>query len=382
MIKKIYLASFFFSFQVALTAYVNSTYLSKIAGENKVGLIYGLASFIAILALGIIPKVINKIGNKKSIIYSLLISGISLSFLAQTNNPILGVLFFITYLSANILVYFCFDILIEHFSKDGNTGSTRGAYLSLNNMAWVGAPIIGGLFIVYGGFKLNYAFASVIIMFSMLVLALSIKNYTDVKYERKPLRESLRQVWQTKHLRAIISLNFILQFFFSWMVIYGPLYLIQYGNFSWHSLSIIFSIMLSAFVIIEYSLGKLVDKGIDGCHLMALGFIIAGIFTLIFSKSIHHPVIIVALILFMTRVGAATIESMAEIYFFKHITDSDTHLLSLFRDMNPLAYIVGPVSATLLLCFISLPSLFLILSIILFLAVLIIPQLHSYEYKK
>ena len=34
---------------------------------------------------------------------------------------------------------------------------------------------------------------------------------------------------------------------------------------------------------------------------------------------------------------------MSEIYFFKHVSEKDTDLLSVFRDMTPVAFLTAPL---------------------------------------
>ena len=58
-LKSVFLIGFLFSFHLALTAYVNSTFLSGFFGEKKAGLIYTVASLSAIIALLLIPNAIR-----------------------------------------------------------------------------------------------------------------------------------------------------------------------------------------------------------------------------------------------------------------------------------------------------------------------------------
>ena len=71
-----------------------------------------------------------------------------------------------------------------------------------------------------------------------------------------------------------------------------------------------------------------------------------------------------ALILFATRVGAATVEIMKETYLFKKISADDLDVLSLSRLTTPLALIIAPLSASIFLLFFPFRFIFLALSII------------------
>ena len=76
--------------------------------------------------------------------------------------------------------------------------------------------------------------------------------------------------------------------------------------------------MLLPFVILDFPLGKLSDKIGEKKMLMA-GFLIMTSSVLAIPLMTEPLLWLWAVILFMTRVGAATIESLSESYFFKVI---------------------------------------------------------------
>ena len=83
----------------------------------------------------------------------------------------------------------------------------------------------------------------------------------------------------------------------------------------------------------------------------------------------------------MTRVGATIIETTSEIYFFTHVKEEEAYLLSVFRDMTPVAYIVAPLISTLIFIYLPFKFLFIILSIILLSGLYYIPKLmHNHDY--
>jgi hypothetical protein len=68
-----------------------------------------------------------------------------------------------------------------------------------------------------------------------------------------------------------------------------------------------------------------------------------------------------AAILFMTRVGAATVEVMADTYFFKKVDATRAHIISFSRMARPFAYIISPVIATILFFAFDMKGLFIFL---------------------
>jgi MFS family permease len=122
-------------------------------------------------------------------------------------------------------------------------------------------------------------------------------------------------------------------------------------HFSWTEISTIFAIMLLPFVIIQAPLGIYSDK-IGERKILMLGFTIMSLATLsIFFINIH-AVWIWAMLLFMTRIGAATIEVMSDVYFFKHIKPENEELIGIYRSATPVSYIIGPAIALIVFYFI------------------------------
>jgi MFS family permease len=76
------------------------------------------------------------------------------------------------------------------------------------------------------------------------------------------------------------------------------------------------------------------------------GFTIIALATISIFFINDHKVWLWALILFATRVGAATIEVMSDAYFFKHIKPENEEYVGIFRSITPLSYIIGPVAAS------------------------------------
>lgn len=363
--KIIYLAGFLFSISIALVSYINSSFLEIYAGKNYVGLIYILASSLAVLGLLKMPKVLNHLGNRHTIFFSCLVIFSAMLFLAFSNTPFIIISSFVIYFVSVSFIVASLDIFIEDFSKDYNVGSLRGLYLMTINLAWVLSQFISGSFINKISFRGIYLVSASFIFLMVSVLFYNLKNFKDPEYKMVPLSKTIKSFIKNKHLSKIYISNLILQFFYAWMVIYSPIYLHEYMNFGWDKIGMIFSIMLIPFVLVDFPLGKLSDK-IGEKKILIIGYIviILSTFSIPFIK---EPIFwIWALVLFATRLGAATIEVMNESYFFKTITERNSDEISFFRNAPPIAYIIGPLLAFPLLFILpSMGQLFFILSAIL-----------------
>src|SRR3989344_131395 len=87
----IYLAGFLFSLPIALTAYINSSFLQIYAGPYYVGALYILSSIITIWGLSGLPQILTKYGNRRTaLIFSVFIF-VAFLLLALSGNIFLAV---------------------------------------------------------------------------------------------------------------------------------------------------------------------------------------------------------------------------------------------------------------------------------------------------
>ena len=151
------------------------------------------------------------------------------------------------------------------------------------------------------------------------------------------------------------------------MIIYMPIYLHQHIGFSWSQIGLIFSIMLVPFVVLDFPLGKLSDK-IGEKKMLLIGFAIISLSVLAIPLIKTQTLLFWTGILFLTRVGAATIEVMSESYFFKIVHEENADAISFFRNTAPLSFIIAPLCAIPVLLFIpSFEYIFFVLGAVLLL---------------
>ena len=213
------------------------------------------------------------------------------------------------------------------------------------------------------GYARAYLIAAVAVTLCGLVVITRLRGYSDVNYNRTSWRQAWNYVKEHHDILRVVVINFLLQFFYAWMVIYTPIYLHQHIGLSWPTIGIIFTVMLTPFVFLPYTLGKLSDK-IGEKKFLIMGLICMAMATALLFFIKTPTILIWTAALFATRLGAAAVEVMADVYFFKHIRDSDPSVISFYRDMYPLAYFIAPLLASALLIFLPFKALFLILGLI------------------
>jgi len=368
-LKNIFLMGFLLSLHLAFTSYINSSFISMSSTEKYVGLIYVLGSLASISALFFVPLMLQKVGGYKFLLWSSGLSSFSLLLLSVLENPISIIFLFIFYFTLNNILIFALDEILEIFSKNSSTGRVRGLYLTIVNLAWVIAQFFSGRTLAEFSFSTIYVIAFIIMSIFFLTTLLSLGNLKDPKYDKIFALESFKKFFTIKNLARSYKINFLLQFFYAWMVIYTPIYLSAHLGFDWKEIGMIFTIMLLPFVFTQFPLGKYSDKKGERGMLM-IGFSIAAIATLSLFFITKHEVWIWALVLFCTRIGAATIEVMSDVYFFKHINKENAEFVSVYRNAGPTAYVLAPITAFIV--FLLTPSfnfIFLILGALMFVGI-------------
>jgi MFS family permease len=380
----IFTSGFLFATHIALSAYINSSFLTEGCecgiSQETVGLLYTFASIITLVGFTFLPNIILRIGSRKMVLILLTIILIMLAGLATLEKGWLIASFFVLYVSLFQLVFYVIDVMIEHFANIHAMGKTRGTYLSIKNLGWVFAPLIAGLLISgTDSFRIIYGIGFVLVTITLLLLGAQLHPYRNPALRTFNVAGIRKRFLASRNIRNIIIAGFILQFFYAWMIIYMPIYLHQHMGLPWNEIGRVFTVMLAIFPLLQYPLGKLADKRHREKEMLIVGFIIMSFTTLFIAFVDTSLWWIWALILLGTRVGASSVEVLGESYFFKQIRKSDIQAISLYRDTQPLAYIAAPALASLLLSthLVDIGSLFLVLGAITFSGIFFMFQIKN-----
>ncbi len=365
-LKILYFVGFLFALHSAIPYFINSTFLSEVVKdslsisqiEQVVSAIYIFASFVTFLLFIKAPKLLAKYGNYRTTLVLSLLNIISVIGLAYMKNIFFVLISFIIFYATNIIISYCLDIFIEHNSVPEETGIIRTIDLTFINLAWIFGPLIAGYLLGAESFSKVFLLSSLIMLPVVLIIAKTMKNMTDPNYEHFNFWRTLTEVKQNKNVREIFMTNFILQFFYVWMVIYIPIYLNIHLGFDWIAIGEILTIMLIPFVLIQYPIGILADKRYGEKEMLTMGFIIMAIATAIIPLFADTSFWLWAGLLFTTRIGAAMVEAMNDVYFFKNIGEKDANIISLYRTMSPIAYVIAPIIGIVLLHFFSIHYIF------------------------
>ena len=343
----VYLATFFYAIHYAITLYIESSFLSKFVPTGSVGLIFTSAAIMSIVMLFNLPPLLRRFGNYKLLLTAATIEATSLFLLAVLPIQEAVILFFITHLVFLNIIYFSLTIFLESFSNDETTGNSRGIFLSILSTAILAGPLIAGSLLNNGSYQKIFALSGLLILPVLFIIGKHLRDFTDHSYAGISFIETFTSIIREKNLRHVFIVQFLLQFFYGIMIIYTPIYLhTELGIPMSKILGVIMPIALLPFVIFPYIIGNLADKKYGEKEMMFIGFLILGIATASLTFIESNVVLVWAFALFLTRIGATFVETMAETYFFKQIDASGTHIISFFRNMNSFSYLISPVIAS------------------------------------
>ncbi|MDB5188898.1 MAG: major facilitator superfamily transporter [Candidatus Nomurabacteria bacterium] len=363
-LRPIFFTSFLFFAHLSIVMYINTTVLSAFIDAKYTSIVFVLGAAGSILLLFVLPHIVQGIGLVKTAASIFILLAITLAILGTTVIAATFIGVFILYLALTGTVWYCNDLFVAHYSQAATVGHTRGSYLTINNGAIALMPVIAGWVVERSGFHSVYIVAASLLSIAAACILYSQRSFVDRPYVSATIPAAWNAMRHSPSLRRVAAINFLLQFFYVWMTLFTPLYLSMVLHFSWGQIGLMFSIMLVAFVLLQYPVGRWADT-IGEKKLLFVGFTIAMISTLAFALLHTHSFIIYTAVLFTTRVGICMVEVLAETYFFKQITDRDEGIVSVYRMMNPLAYIIGPLTGWYIITTTSYTTLFIILATLL-----------------
>lgn len=364
LLKNTFIFTFFLGLHGFLFLYIISSILSQFVSEKQVGLLFAIGSLITIPVLLFLPHALKRFGDVRFTLATLALEGAALFYLVNSTNVLVVVVAFFVHTILLRVLFLDTDVLLESASRDITTGKTRGIFLAIGNTALVLSPLLVG-FLLRDGNAYNRVFIAALcaLIPAFFILLFSFKHFRDPRYTHIAIIPTLQKMWQTSSLRYIFMLNMVLRVFYAIMVIYMGIYLHTTLALPWSSIGIIFTIMVLPFALLEFPLGYLADKRFGEKEMLIAGLFITGITTLVLPWITSTSVVVWSIALLMTRIGASTVEIMTETYFFKHVQGKDVEMMSLYRIVEPFAFVVAPTLASLLLFFIDIQYIFLVLGI-------------------
>ncbi len=365
IIYTIAVIGFIYALHIVIPMYSNSSFLSLFADEQTIGFIYMAGAAFSIFGYLIAPGIIRRLGNYKTAMLLVCLQIVIFYMLISATSPSILAIMFILQAGIISLIGLCLDIFLEVYSVGASVGAIRGFYSATLNASWVIAPLIGSMLINGTENYRNTYVAALAMLFPLLYLIYrNFPRFEDPNYTHLSPWHLAKHISKNANWVKLFFANLILHTFYGWMVVYSPLYLHNVIGFGWEEIGIILVIMLIPFPLIQYPLGKLADGKYGEIEMMAIGFCIMGAATILLSFATQKSLLIWALLLFVSRIGAAMAEVMIETYFFKTVSDRDTAALGLFRVIRPLGTFLAPLVMIIGLLFTTEQYMFLVIGAI------------------
>ncbi|MBU6490666.1 MFS transporter [Patescibacteria group bacterium] len=354
--------NFFFSLFATVTVYILLPYLSSFMGEAYTGLVVAGGAFVAVIFFPYLPRLVARYGAQQLALFFALAEMVALFALAAVPGPIAGAFLIAVTVALQPFLSYELDLLLEAtVAEEGTTGRVRTLFLTAWNVAALAAPLLMGALLAnsnsYG--RVFLAAAAALVPFVVLFAARKLPKGETPELSR--MRDTFLCIVRDRDLAAVTFAHFLLYLFYVWVALYVPIYLHGVLGIPWAVLGWVFSIMLVPYLLIEYPAGWIADRFIGDKELMLAGFLIAGgalIFIGILSAA--SSLILILSVLVVSRIGAALIESMTEVHFFRRVSERDINSVSVFRGIWPLADLVAPVAGSLILFFGSYEMLFVL----------------------
>ncbi len=377
-LRSVFAVSFILTISIALTSYVDSSFVETFISKSKVGILFAIASFGSLIYISQTPKILEKFGVVNTLRSLAAFYMISMLGLVYLKDPLVLQLFFITYWVSAVAMYLTVDVLVSHYSNNATAGNTRGFYLTIFNLAFLIGPFLAGVLVDSVNFRGVYLVSG---LFIAIMSYFFIHRFKDLELFPKKngfnFIKDFRDLFNNKDLRDVYLVAFVLNFFFAWMTIYMPIYLFENIGLSWQEIGAVFAIMHIPYILLEIPWGKIADKILGEKEIMAAGIVIVGLCTIAIGFITSTEFWVWACALVLTRIGASMIQVTTESYFFKKIDKEDTSKISVFRNSSSLSFLISPVIATIALSVANFQELFIILGIIVLFALIPSYQLHD-----
>lgn len=377
----LYIATTLMGLHWSVVIYINSSYLEQYVHESVVGVLYTASSAITILVFLFISRVLKRVGNYQLTLLLTVLELLALLGMAFADSLRVAIPFFILHQAVVPLIFFNLDVYMEEMTgrNEKETGGRRGLMLGLMSFSGAIAPLAAGHLISNNdvSFAPAYIASALLLIPFLYIITRYFKTFSDPRYEEIKILSTLHSFWAAKDVRNVFFAHFHLQLFFTWMVIYTPLYLATKAGFTWSEIGLILFVGLMAYVIFEYPVGVIADRLLGEKEMMLAGFAIIGFSTASLAFLPYGAIGLWMLAMFITRTGASLVESTTESYFFKHTDGEDANFISFFRITRPLSYVFGALLGSLTLLFLPFNTVFIVLGLLMFSGALFALQLKD-----
>lgn len=362
-IKLTTFVTFLMGFSQSVLVYVMSSYFKLATGTDNVGIFYAISYIIFLIILLNLHKLVRILGKSNVFYFALLFKIIIITILTQTVPSMSGALLLMVYIILGHIEWVALDFIVEGFSIDRQSGRIRGMHLTILNVGFLFGPFVSTYILDRMDFHGIFVFSLIFNAFVLIFSLISFRNVNHRFEQRLNVIDILRKSFARKNIMRIYYISAVLEFFFALMVIYTPIYLRDLG-YSWADIGWIFTAMLVPFILVQYPMGVLADKKTGEKEFIIFALSAMGISTLAIFFMGTGTVVMWAIMLFATRIGAALIEILRDSYFYKRIDGHDVDMINFFRTALPVAYICATILSSFVFIFLPVKFAFILTGLV------------------
>jgi MFS family permease len=366
-LKLITFISFLLGFSQSLLIYIESSYFKLSLGSENVSAFYFVAYVIALVGLLNMHKIIKLLGKSTSFFLFFFLQICAMAILIMVPPSVFGIFLLMINIITSYLMYVILDIIMESYSEDKKSGRIRGLHLMVISVGFILGPMLSTRILEKYDYSGLFLLSMVISMGIFIIGLIGLRGGNSKFDGNITVRDLVKKIFVNKNLMRIYWISFVLEFFYAIMTVYGPLYLLDLGM-SWTQIGIVITIMLVPFVIIDYPVGIIADKKLGEKEMLIFALFVMAFSTLSVFFVKNNSVAVWGFVFFMTRVGAAMIETLRDSYFYKRIDGNDMDIISFFRTSKSVGFIAATAFSAMLLVVFSIKIMFVFLAGIILLA--------------
>ena len=205
--------------------FIDSSFFLQFLSQSEVGMLYATSSLLSLIVLASSVIFLARFGNYYTALFATILNFFATLGLATVSD--VGWLFVLYVVHAILMpvTLFCLDVFLEKSTKDENTtGSVRGIFLSMAVLASLFSPFISGIIVGENGNYRNVYLISALYLIPVIVLLVArFRSFEDPLYKILSVTKMIHVLRTNKNIFHISSAQFLLRFFFSWMVVYLPI---------------------------------------------------------------------------------------------------------------------------------------------------------------
>lgn len=366
-LKLITFISFLLGFSQSLLVYVESSYFKLSLGNDNVSVFYFIAYVVALLGLLNMHKLIKRWGKSTTFFLFFFLQICAMAVLIMVPPSVLGIILLMINIITAYLMYVILDIIMESYSEDKKSGRIRGLHLMVISAGFMLGPILSTRILEAYDYSGLFFLSMLISMIIFVIGLVGLRGGNNKFNGNITIRDLVKKIFVNKNLMRIYWVSFVLEFFYALMTVYTPLYLLDLGM-TWGQIGVVFTIMLIPFIVINYPVGVLADKKLGEKEMIIFALFVMALSTFSIFFVTTTSVWVWGFVLFLTRIGAAMVETLRDSYFYKRIDGDDMDIISFFRTSRSVAYIAATAVSAMLLIIFPVKAMFLFLALVIILA--------------